>query len=81
MEYAGNITTDYLWDYMEPGYTYDMMWRTTGIDCGFAIEISVGPSDVLEVVVQYKIKTLKPGKIRFAARISDNINIYNFEII
>ena len=27
MEYARNITSDYLWYYMEPGYTYDMIWR------------------------------------------------------
>lgn len=67
MEYAGNITSDYLWYYMAPGYTYDMMWRTTGIDCGFAVEIYVGPSDVVEVVDQNKIKTKKEGKFSISA--------------
>ncbi len=48
----------------------------------FAIELyPIQGLDCVEIVDQYKIKTLKPGKIRFAARIDDNINIYNFEII
>ena len=70
--------------YLETGKTYDFDWEFYHNlnTYKFAIELDpIRGLDCFQIVDQYKIKTLKAGKIKFAARIDENINIYNFEII
>ena len=81
LEEAGNIISDYLWYYVAPGYTYDMMWRTEERNCGFAVELyDYNYFSNIEIVEQNKIKTLKEGQFFFIARIGDIYNTFVMEV-
>lgn len=70
---------------LEPGKTYDFDWNFINSDLNdskFAIELfPIQGLDCFNIVDQYKIETIKPGKIKFGARIDQNIKTYEFEII
>lgn len=70
---------------LESGKIYDFDWNFINSDLNvskYAIELfPIQGLDCFDIVEQYKIKTIKPGKIKFGARIDQNIKTYEFEII
>ena len=81
LEEVGDIGSDYLWYYVAPGYTYDMMWRTEGRNSGFAVELyDYYFISNIEFVEQNKIKTLKEGQFFFIARIGDIYKTFIMEV-